>query len=226
MIGCRPPLIYTYSFRIYEVISLDVQTYEKSRKFLSRYQLLAVLEQIVRSDPHKTRVEERDIDYFVDGYLARFREQDRHHRHIFDPENDSDVDDEGNTYQPRYLRHVPRAEVFGIFAAQAEWILADQLLKRGEKLLVNLSKWHSFCQTVKVARQDARNDGVRRWGLAHGVDSDADDDDSDVDLAQFGNTPEFWVKKLKVVKGKKKKNGNNKVSALCLFSACFGLISI
>lgn len=215
---------------MFEILSLDVGTYEKSQNFLSRYRLWTLIRAIVDTDPEQTPLERRTIDYFVDQYLARFRESERHHRLIFDSINDTDVDALGNTKKPRYLRHVPRSEVIGVFASQAEWLLAHQLAPSGRQhWRTSIREWISFCRRAKHARREARLDRVR-WGTEYAVDSDADDDDddSDLDLSKFGETPEFWAKKLKLALAQKpraKPVGSHVVSAAAqLMAALFDRI--
>lgn len=172
---------------------MDVEILEKSRNFLSRYQLLHLMEVIVAEDTDATPLAARTIDYFISAFLDKYAFTDEHrfHRFIYNPD-DSDVDENGNTTKPRRPPHIPRAEVRGIFAAQAKWILADQLAKRESKRVVNVEKWKIFCLQVRRARRDARNKGVR-WGIEYGKESDADDSDwaapqedngSDVDLSR------------------------------------------
>lgn len=192
--------------RMYDIKSLDVETFEKSQNFLARYRLWALIDAIIVKDPHKTPIENRTIDWIIDNYLRYFRKRDFHHRLISDPARDGDVDDEGNTGRKRYLRHVPRTEIIGLFAAHAEWILAQHLASTSSAVRkLDIPSWISFCKRVKSARRAAGNEGIR-WGLAHGVKSAEDiwDDDSDIDLSPFGETREFWNKKIKATAAQKK----------------------
>jgi hypothetical protein len=142
------------------------------------------MEAIVKTDEDKTPVEERDIDYFVDRYRENyaFTAYNRHHRDIFD-DDDSDVDEYGNTTTPRHPRHVSRSEITDFFAAQSEWILADQLAKRGEKRIVDIKSWHQFCLQVRGARRNAREND-ESWGLPHG-NVDERDFENDIDLTRY-----------------------------------------
>jgi hypothetical protein len=141
---------------------------------------------IIDTDPDETEVEDRTISYFVDSYKARFavgyQGKNFFHRLIFDPD-DPDVDSDGNTTEKRHLRPVHRAEVLGIFASQAEWILRDQL-DRKEKNFLNVKNWYQFCQQAMTGRREAKKN-EKRWGRAYGEDSDADDSD-DGDQIDFG----------------------------------------
>ena len=153
-----------------------------------RYRLVALMKAIIATDPDETDVEDRTIDYFVDGYKARFAAGyegiNFFRRLIFDPD-DPDVDSDGNTTR-RHLRPVHRAEVRGISASQVEWILKDQL-DRKERNFLNVKSWYQFCQQVIVGRREAKNHN-KKWGRAYGEDSDADESDNggQVDFGRAG----------------------------------------
>jgi hypothetical protein len=136
------------------------------------------MQAIIATDPDETNVEDRTIDYFVDGYRARFAagyaKKNLFHRLIFNPES-LDVDSDGNTTKRRHLRPVHRAEIRGIFASQAEWILKDQI-DRKEKNFLNVKDWYRFCQQAVIGRREAKQNS-KRWGRAYGEHSDADDSD-------------------------------------------------
>lgn len=196
--------------RKYQIVSMQAKTLSQSLNFLSRYQLLALMNDLIQKDPENTPVEDRNIMYFVNHYITHYvtspEQPHRFRRHIYDHEIDSDVDMEGHTKKPRHPRHVPRAEIVGIFGAQAEWILAEQSLRQSSKRIVDINKWYSFCLEVKAARISAMKDRkrkvpksrpIQRWGLPDGVDSDADDETPDMDLSVFGEPPGGWAKKLK-----------------------------
>jgi hypothetical protein len=161
--------------RQYEVLDIDVLTYDRSHNFFRRYQLLHLMQEIVDAEPKP--LAERTVDYFVDVYLRRFYFTDRHrfHRWIFD-DSDSDVDENGNTRLPRHPRTIHRAEVISIFASQAEWILEDQTAKRAPKRLVDLDVWGVFVIRVKRDRKEAARKGIR-WGLARGAELELSEND-------------------------------------------------
>jgi hypothetical protein len=186
-----------HSGRMYDIKSLDVATFKRSQNFLARYRLWALIEHIILTDPRKTPVEDRTIDWLVDKYLARYKKGDFRH------------DVERNQRHPR---HIPRAEIIGLFAAHAEWILAQHLATTSNAVRkLNIPSWIQFCRRVKSARKAAMSENVR-WGLAYGVDSDEDDegerdrdqdDRGDIDLSPFGQTREFWNKKIKAATARK-----------------------
>lgn len=160
---------------------------------------------MIDTDEAHTPVEDRTIDWLVKTYLRRFRARrttdpyhtfELKHRHIFDP-NDSDVDSDGNTSTPRHLRHIPRAEIRGYFAAHAEWILAQMIAPdSSSQYKLNISKWIAFCTQVKKERRDARSSGVQ-WGIPFGGDRTVQKDKKKIDLTQFGKTAEFWEGQIK-----------------------------
>lgn len=173
---------------------------------------------IIDTDPDETDVEDRTIDYFVDGYKARFaagyEEKNFFCRLIFDPD-DPDVDSDGNTTQRRHLRPVHRAEVKGIFASQAEWILRDQL-DRKEKNFLNVKAWHQFCRQAALGRREAKMNN-QRWGRLYGEESDAydSDDGGQVDFRRAGASGEqidYYKRSLRR-KIKKKPNQKSKSKA-------------
>jgi hypothetical protein len=162
---------------------MDVGTYKLSQNFLARYQLLALMEDIVKSDPQQTPIADRTIDYFVTQYIEKhaFTEHHLNHRDIYDSE-DSDSE-HGNTRIPRHPRHLPRSEIIDLFAAQSEWILADQLAKRNEKKVVDIGNWLKFCTRVRKERKSARHHNLR-WGVPYGELNDEDFTD-EIDFSRY-----------------------------------------
>ena len=184
---------------MYDIKSLDVGTFQSSQKFLTRYRLWALIDDVIAKDRHNTPLENRTIDWLVDNYFSHFRKRDLYQRLIFDPSRDDDVDKDGTTTKQRYLRHVPRAEIFGIFAAHAEWILAQHLATTSNAVRkLDIPSWILFCQQVKRARKAAALEKVQ-WGVSHGVKNITKSHGNDLDLAQFGQTPEFWARRIKTV---------------------------
>lgn len=186
--------------RMYDIKSLDVATFARSQNFLARYRLWALIDNIIAKDPN-TPIEKRTIDWLVDNCLERFRKRDLHQRLIFDTAVDTHVEEKGTT---KKRRHLPRAEIVGLFAAHAEWILAQHLASTSHAVRkLDMPSWISFCRKVKSARRVAKSNHAR-WGLAYGVEVESDEDDSDIDLSPFGSSREFWTKKLKATTIKKK----------------------
>jgi hypothetical protein len=182
--------------RSYQVLDIDISTYEHSHNFLRRYQLLYLMKRIVEEEFKP--IEDRTINYFVDVYLRKFYFTDwhRYNRWIYDERFDSDVDDHGRTRLPRHPRPIHRSELISIFAAHAEWIYEDQRAKRPRLRLVDLDVWSEFCSRVKKDREDAARWGIR-WGLARGAELGHSDEDGQTEMKVHGK----W-KKGKKRKGK------------------------
>ena len=193
----------THTARMYDIKSLDVGTFESSQNFLARYRLWALIDNIIATDPHNTPLEHRTIHWLVDSYVARFRERDLYQRLIFDPSGD-DVDGEGTTIKRRHLRHVPRAEIFGIFATHADWILAQHLASTSNTVQkLDIASWVSFCRQVKYARKAAAREKVQ-WGVPYRLKNATTSwNENDLDLSQFGENREFWDRKIKAATKKK-----------------------
>lgn len=79
-----------------------------------------------------------------------------------------------------------RAEVLGMFAGNAEWILKHQIDLK-QKKIIDLPSWATFCKGLVSIRQLARQKGVR-WGLAFNDDGEADGSENEVDFARAGLT--------------------------------------
>ncbi|KDQ26472.1 hypothetical protein PLEOSDRAFT_1113083 [Pleurotus ostreatus PC15] len=170
--------------RRYIVESLDIDMIPTSRNFLARYQLLASMEHIVSTDPSPPPRALRDIEYWISGYLRCRPAIEQHRRYIFAPPDDADDADDrdddpnhdpnpGEPTSPRYLRHLHRCTVAGMFAAQAEWMLAQQLGPPPERRIVDLRVWYAFCAEVRHIRSKVPESGG--WGRPYGYkEKDAD----------------------------------------------------
>ncbi|KAF4569511.1 hypothetical protein EYR40_008486 [Pleurotus pulmonarius] len=157
--------------RRYIIESLDIDMMSTSRNFIARYQLLASMEQIVSTNPRSPPPDLRDIEYWIDGYLRRRHDIESHHRYIFSPEDDElEGGEPGKTVAPRYLRHLHRSTVAGMFAAHAEWILAQQLGPPPDKRVVDLGVWYRFCKEVRHIRVTKPDGGT--WGRPYGYRED------------------------------------------------------
>ncbi|KAG1833792.1 hypothetical protein EV424DRAFT_1532637 [Suillus variegatus] len=172
--------------RTYEVATMDVYTFQLSENFFWRYRLLALMTKIVGEG--RTPLEKRTPEWFVSQYLERFAHpaSDEHERLIYDS-TDSDVD-EGRTQLPRHPRRIHRRDILGLFAAQSEWFVTDNEVKR--KRIFPFRPWNAFRKEVRKARwQAARNNVIWGWpigrqnqpDLASEPDSEEGDDEDDED---------------------------------------------
>lgn len=171
-----------------------------SRNFFERYRILAAMKYIVEQGSNRTELADRGIDYFVDSYLTDCAAGHRlsldspdkvntRFRRIFHPRDEM----KGESSKPIKARHIHRAEVLGMFAAHAEWLLKHQMdLKRNK--IIDLESWATFCKTIVIQRKRARQSGVQ-WGRAYN-DIDDDGTDDEVDFARTG-VPRDKVKQLR-----------------------------
>ncbi|RDB28883.1 hypothetical protein Hypma_015527 [Hypsizygus marmoreus] len=179
-----------YKGRMFNVISLDSATFASSENFFTRYRLWALVDEIIRTDPDKTPLEGRTINWLLKRYMKNFRRRDRTERLIC-----TDANLDSLTTTKRHLRHIHRSEILGVIAAHADWLLAQQLAPNHAAFQkLNIAKWISFCRQVKIARKDARRKKVH-WGEPTGFTSKQDD--YDLDLSRFGNTRDFWEKRIR-----------------------------
>lgn len=188
------------SHRKFEVTSLEEDMYNLSRNFFERYRLLAAMNFIVQHGSNKTELASRGIDYFVHNYLTECAagyklsldssdKVNTQRRRIFHPHGA----DKGESSKPIKGRHIHRAEVLGMFAAHAEWLLMHQIDLK-QKKIIDLESWATFCKTIVIQRKRARQHGVQ-WGQAYN-DTNNDGTDDEVDFARAGLPPD-QVKKLR-----------------------------
>ena len=172
-----------------------------SRNFFDRYRLRALIDELIATDPENTPVENRNIDWLIQRYLAHIHPKDAHRRIITDPELEKDIYSE-----PRHLNHLPRARIRHFFAAQAEWLLAHMLVSRSKQVkLLNTKQWIRFCHEARLDAIEAKKHGIR-WGVSHGSTVDAKRSyDLSRNLAKFGHTPMFWKRRLEIATEKKEK---------------------
>jgi len=75
------------------------------------------------------------------------------------------VDEMGRTVIPRHLLKPHTSEILGLFAAQADWLITHNEVKR--KHLFDISSWKEFAKRVKKERKEATRQGVT-WGWGVG----------------------------------------------------------
>lgn len=169
--------------RAYEVATMDIHTFQLSENFFWRYRLLALMIKIVGEG--RTPLEKRTPEWFVTQYLERFAHpaSDEHERLIYDS-TDSDIinADEGKTYLPRHPRRIHRRDILGLFAAQSEWFVTDNEVKR--KRIFPFKPWNAFRKEVRKARwHAARNNVIWGWPIGRenqpDLESDPDNEEGD-----------------------------------------------
>jgi len=153
------------SNRNYQIATMDVETYSGSENFFWRWRLLALMEKISKRHPY-VPPKKRTPRWFVEKYIAGFAcpPEDRHRRLICD-EEDTDVDETGKTVTPRHLLKPHMSEILGLFAAQVEWFITNNEVKRRQ--LFDISSWMGFAKEVRKQRKEAGMQGVR-WGRPEG----------------------------------------------------------
>ncbi|KAH0832042.1 hypothetical protein J3R83DRAFT_12949 [Lanmaoa asiatica] len=195
--------------RNYQIATMDVETYSRSENFFWRWRLLALMDKISKKYLY-IPTKKRTPGWFVEKYIAGFAcpPADQHRRLIFD-EEDTDVDEMGKTVTPRHLLKPHTSEILGLFAAQAEWFITNNEVKR--KKLFDITSWEKFAKAVRKQRKEAARRGVR-WGWPEGEEveesSDADEG-SEVDLGKLvsenpviGKSNETVVRKLQLARTK------------------------
>jgi hypothetical protein len=166
---------------------MDPLTFKDSRNYLHRYTVLALLKELafppdpnnpksVALPPPKVPLEQRTPRWFVKQYCTRYNLSTIHQQSRFQflsSKDDKDVelsDSEGETLTttlkrtktPRFPRPISKAEVRAQFASCAEWILAEQCLKRSDRREVNISAWDTFIKTVV---RPGRRATQGTWGM-------------------------------------------------------------
>ncbi|TFK47560.1 hypothetical protein OE88DRAFT_1665753 [Heliocybe sulcata] len=175
--------------RHYEVLSMDIETYIRSERYLDRYRVLAAMTHISKQDNGATELSKRDIRFWVKGYLAHcaYPESNTKQRLLF-RKNDKDLlrvtdasQEAGLLNKHRKLRTVHRAEASAVFAEHAEWIMEEQESRRPDRRIVDLGIWKACIRDFNSQKTKASRQGVR-WGEPPGYYTS--DDDEDVDMGK------------------------------------------
>jgi len=171
-----------------------------SRNFIDRYQLRALIEQLIDTDKENTPVEDRNIDWLIQRYLDEIHPRDARNRIVVEPSL-------AETFsEPRHLNHLPRARIRHYFASHAEWLLAHMIASSSKQVkLLNIDQWIQFCHQSRRDSIEADRNGVR-WGLAHGAKVDEQCKYSlSRNLVKFGHNQTFWKRKLEILRRNKVK---------------------
>ncbi|KIJ21745.1 hypothetical protein PAXINDRAFT_5887 [Paxillus involutus ATCC 200175] len=183
--------------RKYQIATMDVDTYSRSENYFWRWRLVTLMEKIAKKYSY-IPVGRQTPDWFVTKYLTDFAcpQEDVHRRLIFD-EDDSDVDEEGNTKTPRQLLKPHRSEVLGLFAAHAEWFVTNGEVRR--KKLFNFKSWDQFRKQARKERREAARQGVA-WGWPVGrTPEDLSSSEEDEEVADQDDQLDQLVKRNPVI---------------------------
>jgi hypothetical protein len=172
----------TCSFRNFEVVSLDIQTYLLSRVFLFRHHTLRTLRDILGNYKGGVLTHKRTPQWFLENYFHGFAYPSHRRWSRINSLEDAESGDEGSnhfdqlsvsrptdaqTHRPRHLRVVHKNEVWSILASHAEWLFSLVQKHKDLKGEVNGHAWEAFMAKVPSLRVKAlSNQGTnRRWGL-------------------------------------------------------------
>lgn len=169
-------------FRIYQIVSMDVETYKLSRTFLFRHHTLRTMRDILdRAAAAGVPASQCTPQWFIDQYIGHHAYPSRSKWQRINFLEGVESSDEGfnipsqqtsrppdaQTHMPRHLRKVHKNEVWSIFASHSEWILSLVENHKDLKGKVNGQSWKIFLMTVPQLREralfDQDTDG--RWGI-------------------------------------------------------------
>ncbi|KAI0003682.1 hypothetical protein BJV74DRAFT_479086 [Russula compacta] len=130
-------------FRIYEIVSMDVETYKLSRTFLFRYHTLRTMRDILKSEDvpaHKCTPQWFLEHYFLHCAYPPYSRWQRINS-LDDAESSSDEDStmhreqisvpypDAQTHRPRHLRTIHRNEAWSIFASHCEYPIMEKFFQ-------------------------------------------------------------------------------------------------
>jgi hypothetical protein len=168
-------------FRVYEIVSMDVETYNLSRTFLFRHHTLRTMRDILKSAGDGVPANICTPQWFLVGYLRHSACPSDYRWQRINFLDDMDSSDEGTsmasehpqpssdaqTHRPRYLRTVHKNEVWSIFGSHSKWILFLIEKHKDLKGKVNTQAWRIFLIQIPQLRQRAlsNKDTAGNWGL-------------------------------------------------------------
>lgn len=168
-------------FRIYQIVSMDVETYKLSRTFLFRHHTLRTMRDILNTAAAAGVPASRCTpQWFIDQYISHHAYPSCSKWQRINFLDGVESSDEGSsmpaqtscppnaqTHMPRHLRRVHKNEVWSIFASHSEWILSLIENHKDLKGKVNGQSWKIFFMTVPHLREralvDQDTDG--KWGI-------------------------------------------------------------
>ena len=171
-----------HSFRNFEIVSIDVETYKLSRTFLFRHHTLRVMRDILSNYKSGVPTHKRTPQWFIDQYFRGFAYPPHRCWSRINSIEDAESSDEGpddlvrisrsrpanaQTHRPRHLRIVHQNEVWSIFASHSEWIYSLVQNHKDLKGDIHGYSWESFLSKIPQLRKKAMSDeGTNgRWGL-------------------------------------------------------------
>lgn len=170
------------SFRVFEIVSMDVETYRLSRTFLFRHHTLRTMRNILSSYKSGVPTHQRTPQWFLEHYFHGFAYPPHRRWSRINFIEDAESSDEGpndlkqmsnsrpanaQTHRPRHLRIVHKNEVWSIFASHSEWIFSLVQNHKDLKGEVNGYAWQNFLEKVPLLRKRATSDEETdgKWGL-------------------------------------------------------------
>lgn len=181
-------------------------------------------------DGSNSPIEDRDIDWLVEKYLTQEVAMDKHFRIIYNPNlSNAQYNKRGDLRlsEPRHTRTIHTSQIREMFARQAEWILADQVVSLSPNArYLNIKRWYKFVREVRKARRMARGHG-KRWGEPwnrdlYGIWAVQ----RQIDWTKFGGTQEDWKRLLKNARNNpaprfQARDKSQPVSLHILYFVCF-----
>jgi hypothetical protein len=178
-------------FRIYQIASMDIETYKLSRTFLFRHHTLRTMRDILnRAAADGVPASQCTPQWFIDQYLCHHAYPSHSKWQRINFLEGVESSDEGSgipagqtsrppnaqTHTQRHLRRVHKNEVWSIFASHSEWILSLIENHKDLKGKVNGQSWKIFFLTVPQLRQRALfgQDTDGRWGIKDEADEQID----------------------------------------------------
>lgn len=185
-------------------------TRDASHKFIARYRLRAMIAELIETDPKRTPLEERTVDWVVRRYFEEIIPRDKSRRFF---------KEYGHIYAPRRLRHFPKAQIRGYLAEHADWLLAHMIARRnGSANLLDIPQWISFCREARRDSIEAAKAGVK-WGCSGDLSDDMEGSRKLARrLARFGESERFWANQLRLIGKRTSLQTSTKVILHC---GCF-----
>jgi hypothetical protein len=170
-------------FRVFQVISMDIESYKLSRTFLFRHHTLRTMRDILRKAGAGLPASKCTPQWFIDSYFPHHAYLSHYKWLRINSLEDVESSDEGSstaseptsvnrpsnaqTHRLRCLRTIHKNEVWSIFASHSRWILSLVEKHKDLKGKVNTQSWRIFHCQIPELRQTAilDQDTTGKWGL-------------------------------------------------------------